>query len=109
MPRQSLDILPTIAEYTGAQLPNKKVDGKSIADIIASDKSKTSHTVLHWEHKGRWAVREDRWKLVKDGKELLLSDIEVDATETINLSGEHPDIVKRLKQLHETWIREFKR
>ena len=55
------------------------------------------------------AVREGRWKLVKDGEELLLSDMEVDATETKNLAGEYPDIVKRLNQIHETWIQENKR
>jgi arylsulfatase A-like enzyme len=105
----SMDILPTIAEYTGAQLPKKELNGKSLADIIASNKSKTNHSVLHWEHRGRWAVREGRWKLVKDGEELLLSDMEMDATETKNLAGEHPDIVRRLNQIHESWIRDNKK
>jgi arylsulfatase A-like enzyme len=105
----SMDILPTIAEFTGAQLPEKQLDGKSMTDVIASSASKTPHSFLHWGYKDMWAVREGRWKLVNHGKELLLSDMEVDVTETINLADKHPDIVTQLKQLHEAWIYEVKK
>jgi len=66
-------------------------------------------------------VREGDWKLVSNGpateykgrkipaEKIFLSNLAEDVTETKNLAGQHPNMVKRLTQLHETWIEEVER
>jgi len=113
----SFDLMPTIAHYCGVKLPDRIIDGKNIADIIASDKAVSPHKVLHWEYH-HWAIREGDWKLVADGPpsehlgkkipkvKYFLSNMAEDVTETENLADKYPDIVERLIKLHEQWIEE---
>jgi arylsulfatase A len=103
----SMDLLPTICEYCDIVPPKRKLDGKSITQVIGSNEAKSPHKTLHWEL-GMWAVRDGKWKLVKDGNTLFLSDMDTDVTETKNLAKDHPDVVKRLKQLHDVWVKEVK-
>ncbi len=114
----SIDWFPTIAHYTGAKLPKRKLDGHNIASLIESPTAPSPHKALHWERGGRWAVREGKWKLVYKGRatgegdelipevEYFLSNLDEDLTETRNIAGKHPDIVKRLKKLHTAWAAE---
>jgi len=104
----SIDWLPTIAEYCGVKLPNRKMDGKSIVPLINSSNGKTPHDIMHWMLGKSWAVRQGKWKLVYDN-ELFLSNMEKDITETINLAGSFPEIVKRLKSLHTEWAKEVEK
>ena len=60
----SIDLMPTLAEYCHVELPTRKIDGKSIAPIIASDNAKSPHPIMHWMLGKMWAVREGKWKLV---------------------------------------------
>ena len=115
----SIDWMPTIAEYSGAKLPNRKIDGKSIVPIIESKDAPSPHDVFHWESGKHWAVRQGNWKLVHNGPatdykgrkipkaENFLSNIAEDITETKNLAEAHPETVKRLTSLHEQWFKEL--
>jgi len=103
----SIDWLPTIAEYCGVTLPNRKIDGKSIVSLINSAEEKSPHEIMHWMLGKTWAVRQGKWKLVYD-KELFLSNMEKDVTETKNLAKQYPNIVNRLKKLHVEWVEEVK-
>jgi len=119
----SIDWMPTIAEYCGVKTPDVNIDGKSIVPVIESDNTPSPHKVLHWEtNKGKhWAVREGDWKLVHNGPATdykgrklpkaddFLSNMTEDVTETKNLAGDHPEIVKRLTGLHEQWLKEVNR
>ena len=114
----SIDWMPTIAQYCGIKAPEHKIDGKSIVSIIESADAPTPHKVLHWQtsRSKHWAVREGNWKLVHNGPatdykgrklpraENFLSNIAQDATETNNIAGSNPDIVKRLTNLHKSWL-----
>jgi arylsulfatase A-like enzyme len=72
---------------------------------------------LHWQV-GRgpdadWAVREGDWKLMGNARDtsrsansperfpLFLANLKDDPGETTNLADQHPDIVDRLRRLHE--------
>ena len=117
----SIDWMPTIAEYCGAKLPDRPIDGKSIAPVIESADAPSPHKVLHWETGKHWAIREGDWKLVHNGPatdykgrkipqvEDFLSDMTGDLTETENLADAHPEIVKRLTRLHGEWLKEVGR
>jgi len=113
----SIDWYPTIAHYCRVPLPDRILDGRNIAGIIASPEAPTPHPVLNWETRSHWAVREGDWKLVhngpattEDGRQIpkvenFLSNLAEDVSETHNLAAEHPEIVRRLTRLHEAWNR----
>ena len=111
------DWMPTIAELVGVA-PPADIDGKSIVSVIKSADAPSPHKVVHWTIGKAWAVREGDWKLThntwdpsgkgqmdKNDKQAFLSNVAEDPTEMTNLADKHPDIVKRLQQLHDDWAK----
>ncbi len=115
------DWLPTLAELADIELSNRHViDGKSLATLLKSDDAPSPHKTVHWlvgrGGGAQWAVREGDWKLIgnvrdtskppskgeKAGKRFL-SNLKDDVGEQKNWIKAHPDIAKRLEQLHEEW------
>jgi arylsulfatase A len=113
------DWLPTLAELTGVKPPAVHLDGRSLVAVVHDAKSPSPHEThpLHWQvgagPKADWAVRDGDWKLVgstrdtssSDGRseriENLLVNIKNDPGEKIDLAAKHPEIVARLRMLHE--------
>ena len=62
------DWLPTIAQLCNVPLPNSKIDGVSLVEILQSADAAPAHTVFHWQTGGgknpSWAVRDGNWKLL---------------------------------------------
>lgn len=117
----NIDWFPTLAEYCSIPLPDRKIDGQSLADIIKSSAAKTHHNEFYWQCLGtkvnpQWAVREGNWKLLhnpieSDKKELnpdglMLVNLSADSTEHTNEAADHPEIVQRLKEKYQSWIKE---
>jgi arylsulfatase A-like enzyme len=114
------DWLPTIAELTGAPLPKRRLDGKSMAPILHSGTAPAQHSWFHWQLGKQWAVREGDWKLIGNpvdsshkaplaaDDKLFLSNLAQDVSEMKNLAHDHPEIVQRLSALHEEWIADVK-
>ena len=114
------DWLPTIAELTGAPLPDRFIDGKSLVDVITRDAS-SPHEVLHWQtgrgEGAQWAVREGPWKLIRNPRDptmkgsietdLFLSNLEKDVTERMNYAEEYPDVVRRLQRSRDGLMKEM--
>ena len=118
------DWMPTLAELTGVKLVNPDIDGKSLAEVIASADAPTPHEAVHWQvgkdAGAQWAARDGAWKLIGNvrdtsdknrglplseaDKELFLSDLADDPGETRNHAADHPDVVDRLRALHEQWL-----
>lgn len=112
----SLDWFPTVAELCGARLPDRKLDGTSLVPVLKSSKEPSPHKTVYWQLGKQWAVRDGDWKLVVNANDtsdkklkygkidpVFLSDLSVDVTETKNQAEQHPEIVERLKKLHEEW------
>ena len=116
----SVDWLPTVAEITGAGLPNHTIDGKSLMPVIRSSDAKSPHKVFHWQRAEQWAVREGDWKLIVNAERTMrgpvgeeervfLSDFSKDESERHNLAEAHPEVVRQLTALHEKWVKDLLR
>lgn len=117
----NIDWYPTLAAYCGLQLPNRKLDGKSIVPIIGSSNAASPHPVFFWQCQGtkenpQWAVREGDWKLLHSPQQgnanelnadkLMLINMKTDSSERKNEADRYPEIVSKLKQYYMDWIGE---
>lgn len=127
----TIDVLPTIAEIAGAQLPPNKLDGRSIWPLLQARPNAKSPHESYYFYWGRelHAVRSGQWKLHfphpyrslvreggRDGKpgpyvekqtELALFDLVSDIGEQTNVADAHPDVVAKLKDYAEIARREL--
>lgn len=114
-----MDWYPTVLELCGVKKPDSvKLDGKSLVKVINSDKTPSPHEVLHFQWQEEWAVRQGEWKLIfgrpqeafvggKNRKrKLTLHKLSDEKPEVKDYTSEHPEIVDRLRKLHETWLEE---
>jgi arylsulfatase A-like enzyme len=123
----SLDILPTIAQITGAELPEHKIDGISILPLLLGDKSASPRHIFYYYYRQNSleGIQKDFWKLVlphpcisyvgvepgKDGWPGKTLNVNVEITELYDLRrdpGErydvadmYPEIVKELQKIAE--------
>jgi len=120
----AIDLLPTIANICGLELPRHKIDGVNILPLLMDDPDANPRTefVYYYQKNSLEAVRKDEWKLIfphqaksykvyppgNDGKRgriaevkvpLGLYNLAVDPGETLDVQAEHPDIVKQLTAL----------
>ncbi|MCA9138081.1 MAG: sulfatase [Planctomycetales bacterium] len=118
----TIDLLPTIAAMTGADLPSHKIDGHDIRPLMfAEPGAKTPHESFACFYAGGLqAVRNERFKLVFPHQyrtlnghpggtggfpvgyqqamaERALYDLDNDIGETTDVSAEHPDVVAKLE------------
>jgi arylsulfatase A-like enzyme len=99
----TIDILPTIAELSGAKLPEKKIDGKSIIALIEGrEGARSPHKAYFYRTE---AVRSGKWKLKKNE----LFDLTKDVSESKNVAQQNPEVVKRLKKLLDDHRRELQK
>jgi arylsulfatase A-like enzyme len=122
-PAMTIDILPTLAKLTGAELPKHSIDGRDISSILLDQPNAKSPHDAYCFFWGRelQAVRGGKWKLHfpheyrsltgtpgRDGKpggystaktEQALYDLENDVGEKTNVAAQHPDVVERLQKL----------
>ena len=94
----TMDLLPTIAELIGADVPSDRtIDGKDIMPVLL-DGAQSPHEYFFYSHWGVLeAVRWGKWKLrIVEGEESLY-DLKADIAEAVNLKEQHPDIVVQLK------------
>ena len=102
------DILPTVAEIIGTQLPHQ-VDGISFLPSLLNNNDQTVHRYLYWEFHGRWngaqAVRWKHWKGVRlnvgaeDQGKIELYDLSQDPGESVDLSDQYPQEVEKIRAI----------
>ena len=121
----TIDVLPTVAAIAGAILPGHPIDGVNILPLLAGEEGAEPRTDFLYFYTGELrAVREGRWKRVfehrtrsyvgvepgMDGHPgpyafptvgAALYDLETDIGESVDVSGDHPDVVARLDALGE--------
>jgi len=121
----TIDVLPTVAAATGAQLPANTIDGVNLLPVLYGDVMANPRNTFLYYYEGQLrAVREGKWKRVyqhrtrsyvgveagNDGHPgpytfptvpNALYDLEADIGETTDLSSSYPDVVQRLDSLAE--------
>jgi arylsulfatase len=118
----SIDILPTLAAITGAQLPPRKIDGVSILPLMLGERDAAPRHIMYYyyQQNSLEGVQKDYWKLIlphkgisyegvepgKDGwpgktvsreiRQNELYDLRRDPGERYDVAAYYPEIVKEL-------------
>jgi arylsulfatase len=114
------DLMPTLLEIAGASYPQTldgrelpALAGKSWGPLLAGQAAspRTEQDYLAWELFGNRAVRQGEWKLRWQYKPLgkeqwELFNLAADPAERHDLAGEHPDRVKAMAALWDSYVRE---
>jgi arylsulfatase A-like enzyme len=111
-----IDMLPTLAELAGAQLPEVKLDGRSLVPLLRDPGAAWPDRHL-FTHVGRWspgkveqarharcAVRSARFRLVNDRE---LYDISADPGEKVNVINQHPQALAAMREAYDQWWQEI--
>jgi len=118
----TIDILPTIAEITGAKLPDHPIDGVSVLGTLrdAEVPSPRARSGFFYYRNNRIeAVRLGKWKLRmgnargkrnKKGKsgtapdpKVELYDLDADIAESVDLAAKNPEVVAKLRKMAEEY------
>lgn len=117
----NIDWYPTLAEYCGLKLPQRKLDGKSLVSVIKSQTVPSPHPDFVWQSGGtkdapQWAVREGDWKLIHNpiqgkpedltNEKLMLINLRADKSEKINEASKNAALVQKLQARYEAWAKE---
>jgi arylsulfatase A-like enzyme len=98
------DILPTIAELSGAEIP-PAVDGLSLVPTLFGEqvvgRSQPQHEYLYWEIAGQTAIRQGTWRAVRTAPEANweLYDLANDPGESVDLATTQPELVAKFDRL----------
>lgn len=118
-----IDILPTLAEITGAKIPEAaqmQVEGRSMVPLLKDPQAPWADRVL-FTHVGRWpngkaaeskyaqvSARNSQYHLVnntRQGEKWELFDVRQDPGEKNNLAETKPEVVKHLKaEIDQWWV-----
>lgn len=121
----SMDLLPTIADLSGAALPEKKIDGVNVKEVFLENAQSSPRVYFLYYYRDNQleAVRNDMFKLVfehegrtyegflpgNDGKPghatentpfpMALYDLRRDPGERYDVKDQHPDVVAELMRV----------
>lgn len=120
----TIDLLPTIANISGAKLPAKKIDGVNILPLLLGESGANPRQefAYYYNRNSLEAIRQGKWKLIfphksrsyksnlpgNDGHPGPTTQIDVpfglynlstDPGETMDLQEQHPKVVKQLEEL----------
>jgi len=95
------DMLATLAEIIGAELPDDAgEDSYTFYPLLTdADANFERPPVIHHSNRGRYAIRDGRWKLIMESRRKPhreLYDLTSDPSETANVIEDHPEVAKRL-------------
>lgn len=101
-PFQLTDLVPTIADATGI---GKAGVGVSMLEALRG--GEPTGMPLFWEHVGNAAMRDGRWKLVREADQPWeLYDVSTDRAEEHDLAAQHADVVARMDSAWQAWADE---
>ena len=107
----AMDWFPTVLDLCGIDRADDspKLDGHNLMPIIESPGATSGYGgVLHFQWHLQWAVREGNWKLIgrDNNPKVSLHRLDDEQPEMKDYADENPELVARLKALHEEWSHE---
>lgn len=109
-PYQATDVFPTILAAAGVPMPDDadrpsdpRPEGRVMLPSLRGGVAPTGGR-QYWEHIGNCAIRDGRWKLVREaGRPWELYDIAADRVEAHDVATGHPDVAARLAEQWQAW------
>ena len=99
----TIDLLPTIAYLTDAEMSNKPIDGANIWTLLSGDEKATSphekNGFYYYKDSTLEAVRKGKWKLRITEGEVALYNLKDDISESDNVAAKNPKIVSKLQKM----------
>ena len=97
------DVLPTLAELTGAQTPGD-IDGVSLLPTLLDTGQQQQHDYLYWELRNQQSVRSGPWKLYRNANKkgeikTELYNLQDDLGETKNLAKDEPEQLQEMLRI----------
>ncbi|MEM9365447.1 MAG: sulfatase/phosphatase domain-containing protein, partial [Planctomycetota bacterium] len=122
----TIDLMPTLVDLCGGELPERKIDGKNIWPLMSGTKdAKSPHEHYVLMH-GPGTVRSGKWKFYpwQEGKgkgdwsrdkpspklstfPVQLYDTIADIGETQNVAADYPEVVTRLQAAYDHHVAEI--
>jgi len=120
----SIDLMPTLTQLCGGDLPKRKIDGKDIWPLISGEPGARSPHEAYVLMHGPGTVRSGKWKFYPwaEGKggqgrdnatwepsdfPVQLYDTVADIGETTNVAAAHPEVVARLHAAYDAHVKEI--
>jgi arylsulfatase A-like enzyme len=103
----TMDLTRSVLAATGTELPaGYRPDGIDVLPMLAG-RTPIVDREIFWRivrpERRQKAVRSGRWKMLVDGEQYLLFDLEADPGERQDLAAQHPEIIVRLKPRLAAW------
>jgi arylsulfatase A-like enzyme len=102
----TMDLTATFLAAAGALPADGKLDGIDLLPILSGN-AQPRERAFFWRiqrsDRQQKAVRQGKWKYLKDASTEFLFDLDADIGERRNLAYQHPELVTRLRQLHAAW------
>lgn len=114
-PCSFLDVMPTCLELAGADYPSFYAgnsikplcsEARSFVPLLQEKESWDDERTMYWEHENGKAIRKGNWRLTalaNGGWQLF--DLAHDLSEMNNVAAEHPEKVREMKNLWNTWAK----
>ena len=120
-----MDFLPTFCSITGAKGPPLPIDGHNIKPLLFGETEAESPYEVFYYYRRRQlqAIRWGDWKYhlelkethpnwttadtLAEGRPAKLVNLASDLQEIIDLSRQHPEVVKRMKSLAQEAVQKF--
>ncbi len=125
LPAMGIDWLPTLTDFTGSSLPEKKIDGESLVPLLTKITSKAPHENFFFYYRTNelHAVRHKNWKFyvphtyrslngkvgTNDGYPIpydmnkietpILFNLEIDPEEKQDVASENPELVAKISKI----------
>lgn len=90
-PFSVLDMLPTLAEWTNTKLPDRQLDGESVAKLLTQPNYKQDHKPIYYVNGVPEVVKVGEWKLRRTKAGIELFNLTQDPGERVNLADTYPE------------------
>jgi len=102
-PAITMDWTATMIAAAGARPdPKYPLDGEDISMVLAGTRALHNRTFF-WRTYRQGAMRNGKWKYIREGKNESLHDLSIDEREQADFAQSQPQILERLRSEFNTW------